>query len=202
MEVTNPPSTGKLLMKRSKTDSSLLSQPLETIVTYCQSPISSHAIDTFLTSPTTPPKSKRRLLLLLFPSPVNNQTNTYLTLSKDKTGSRVIDTIWLIADGYMKEKIAKSLIEHKLDLGGDQFGRFFAKKLELHLLERRPEEWREKVIGVEHHFKHEKKSLSDHHSSAFGGEVPMKKRKEQAIGEKDEIDLLFDDVKVVKKVKN
>ncbi|ORY23217.1 hypothetical protein BCR39DRAFT_549823 [Naematelia encephala] len=71
----------------------------------------------------------------------------YHTLAMDRMGSRVADTIWAASDGYMKEKIATSLITHALTLGGSQYGRFFARKLNLHLLERRPDEWRNTVAG-------------------------------------------------------
>ena len=33
-------------------------------------------------------------------------------------------------------------------MGNHEFGRFFARKLDLYLLERRPDEWREKHLGV------------------------------------------------------
>lgn len=123
---------------------SLLSQPLDVLITYAKSPISSHLLDSFFNSQAVATKHKRRFQNLLFPTSTK-YGNTYLTLAKDKLGSRVIDTIWAVSDGYMREKIAKSLIPHKIDLGNDEYGRWFGKKLELHLLERRPDEWREKV---------------------------------------------------------
>lgn len=51
-----------------------------------------------------------------------------------------------------QEKIARSLIPDSIALGNSSFGRFFAKKLNLPLLERRPVEWREMQLGVVHHF--------------------------------------------------
>lgn len=48
----------------------------------------------------------------------------------------------------MQEKIARSLIPDANALASSQFGRFLYGKLNLHLLERRPDEWRQKQIGV------------------------------------------------------
>jgi len=48
----------------------------------------------------------------------------------------------------MQEKIARSLIPDANALASSQFGRFLYGKLNLHLLGRRPDEWRQKQIGV------------------------------------------------------
>lgn len=55
----------------------------------------------------------------------------------------------------MREKIAKELAPHVTTLGGDPYGRFFLRKMELVLLNRRPDEWKEKVIKLKHHFAHQ-----------------------------------------------
>lgn len=59
-----------------------------------------------------------------------------------------------------QEKIARSLIPHATALSTSQYGRFFARKLNLHLLERRPDEWRHAQLGVVHHFAHQKRDRS------------------------------------------
>jgi nucleolar protein 9 len=42
----------------------------------------------------------------------------------------------------MQEKVAKSLIPHEHTLHGSHYGKYFAKKVNLHLLQRKPDEWR------------------------------------------------------------
>lgn len=44
---------------------------------------------------------------------------------------------------YPKEKIARSLIPHEQLLAGSYYGKFFARNLNLYLLQRRPTEWKE-----------------------------------------------------------
>jgi len=41
-----------------------------------------------------------------------------------------------------QEKIARSLIPHETRLAGSFYGKYFARSLSLHLLQRRPDEWR------------------------------------------------------------
>lgn len=52
---------------------------------------------------------------------------------------------------YKQEKIARSLLPQTIALGNSEFGRFFYKKLNLPLLERRANEWRELQLKVVHH---------------------------------------------------
>lgn len=124
---------------------SLLAQGVPAIVRMSHHPISSHVIDAAVSSSSIAPKLKRRLLLSL--------DGHWFELVDDRFGSRVGEKIWDSADGFMKEKIAKSLIPQAFALGNSQYGRFFAKRLDLHLLQRRPDEWREKQIQVVHHWK-------------------------------------------------
>ncbi|KAG8813556.1 Nucleolar protein 9, partial [Serendipita sp. 401] len=63
-------------------------------------------------------------------------------LVDDRIGSRVGDRCWIHADPYLKEKIARSLIPHQQTLVASYYGKFFAKKLQLSLLLRKPDEWR------------------------------------------------------------
>jgi nucleolar protein 9 len=43
----------------------------------------------------------------------------------------------------MQEKIARSLLTHEQFLAASYFGKFFARNINLYLLQRRPDEWRE-----------------------------------------------------------
>jgi nucleolar protein 9 len=101
-----------------------------------------------LTSPAVAPKYRRKLFLSFM--------GKYDKLASDRLGSRVADTVWAAADGFIKEKIARSLIPHATTLGNDKYGRFVIRKMDVHLLQRRPDEWRQNMLGLQHHFAHQK----------------------------------------------
>lgn len=102
----------------------------------------------------------------------------------------------------LQEKIARSLIPHATSLASSPFGRFFASKLKLHLLIRRPNEWKQEVIGVKHHFAHQFEAQRAAAKPARVGEDGEGgKIKRKVDGEEDEIDTLFAEVKKSKKVK-
>jgi nucleolar protein 9 len=48
----------------------------------------------------------------------------------------------------VQEKIARSLVPHEHTLLGSEYGRYFARKLQLHVLRRRPDEWKEIMSGT------------------------------------------------------
>ncbi|KAG1753166.1 armadillo-type protein [Suillus lakei] len=100
-----------------------------------QHPISSRVIDVLFDSETVPFKVKRTLVMSL--------VGHYHTLVDDRIGSRVGDRCWAFADPYLREKIARSLVMHEQFLAASYFGKFFARNINLYLLQRRPEEWRE-----------------------------------------------------------
>ncbi|WVQ97408.1 hypothetical protein IAU59_004521 [Kwoniella sp. CBS 9459] len=156
---------------------SLTSQPVETILAYAKSPIASHFIDSVFTNATVPPKYRRKITMALM--------DHWRVLVDDRLGSRVVDTIWDRADGYMKEKIARTLIPHQISLGQSQYGKYFIRRAEISLLDRRPAEWRERIVGVKHHFAHQHAPAAP---AAVAPPVVSEKRKET---EKDEIDELF-----------
>lgn len=80
------------------------------------------------------------------------------------------------------------------ELGGSQYGKFFIRRADIVLLNRRPDEWREKVLSVRHHFAHQKEA-----STPFVGprDDVIKRKKEK--DENDEIDRLFDSMDTKKK---
>ena len=89
---------------------------------------------------------------------------------------------------------------HATALANSQFGRFYANKLKLHLLQRRPDEWKQEVIGVRHHFAHQKDAVAapaaaqvsvPASADANGPEGEVKKEKRKTREDKDEIDSLF-----------
>ncbi len=123
---------------------SLFRMKTDELLALAHNPISSHVLDALLNSPTIPAKYRRRFILAFI--------GHYFPLADDCFGSRVADTIWLRSDGFLKEKIARSMLPKAIQLGNSKYGRFFGKKLNLQLLERRPDEWREMQLGVVHHF--------------------------------------------------
>ncbi|WVQ70861.1 hypothetical protein IAR50_000386 [Cryptococcus sp. DSM 104548] len=154
---------------------SLTSLPVDALITYAKSPIASRLLDKVFIDPAAPIKYRKKLMMVFM--------DHYKELVEDKLGSRVVDTIWDRADGFLKEKIARSLIPHLTSLGGSQYGKYFVRRADIVLLNRRPEEWREKILSLKHHFAHQNAPAEEAKS-----EVKEKKRKEQ----RDDIDDLFD----------
>ncbi|KAG2053480.1 ARM repeat-containing protein [Suillus hirtellus] len=114
---------------------SIKSLSTEDLISLSQNPISSRVIDVLFDSETVPFKVKRALVMSLI--------GHYHTLVDDRIGSRVGDRCWAFADPYLREKIARSLITHEQFLAASYFGKFFARNINLYLLQRRPDEWRE-----------------------------------------------------------
>lgn len=104
----------------------------------------------------------------------------YHQLVNDRFGSRVVDRCWDFSDTYLKvflllslcvvdastraytkklhqEKIARSLFPQQQFLAGSFYGKFFSRNLNLYLLQRKPEEWR--------NFQTDKKKRSDNENN-------------------------------------
>ncbi|KAH6896386.1 armadillo-type protein [Coprinopsis sp. MPI-PUGE-AT-0042] len=112
----------------------LLKLPVEDKIKLCHDPSASRVYDAFLESPDIQSKCKRQFVM--------DFIGHYHELVDDRIGSRVVDRCWAFCDTYLKEKIARSLIKHEQNLAGSFYGKYFARKLNLFLLQRRPEEWR------------------------------------------------------------
>ncbi|KAG8801311.1 Nucleolar protein 9, partial [Serendipita sp. 400] len=106
----------------------------QTKIALAHDPTSSRVIDAMLESPVVTRKGKRGVIM--------GYLGQYEQLVDDRIGSRVGDRCWIHADPYLKEKIARSLIPHQQTLAASYYGKFFAKKLQLSLLLRKPDEWR------------------------------------------------------------
>lgn len=116
---------------------SLFSLDFATLLPYTRDPTSSHIIDSFLSSPTTPPSSLRKFLMSLIGS--------YHLLADDRIGSRVAEKCWSTADVYLKDKIAASLVDQVEFLQKSQFGHYFGRKVEIPLWMRKREDWKIKM---------------------------------------------------------
>ncbi|KAJ7265839.1 armadillo-type protein [Mycena haematopus] len=143
---------------------------------------SSRVLDSLLDSPTVPHKVKRQFVLSFI--------GRYHLLVDDRIGSRVGDRCWAFSDTYLKEKIARSLIPQEQFLAGSYYGKFFARNLNLYLLQRRPDEWR--AMQTVRNRPAEQPTVSMSPVQAVEEVSPKKerkKRKRDAGG--DEIDELF-----------
>jgi nucleolar protein 9 len=119
---------------------SLLAVPVDYLVTLARHPMASRLLDCALTLPSIAGKYRRRLILRLL--------GHYHLLADDRIGSHVVDKAWAAADVYLKEKIAASLLDHLLVLQASRTGHFFARTAQLALFERRPAEWKAKMISA------------------------------------------------------
>ncbi|KAF8895258.1 armadillo-type protein [Infundibulicybe gibba] len=105
---------------------------------------------------------------------------------------RVGDRCWFFADTYMKEKIGRSLIPFEHVLAGSYYGKFFARNINLYLLQRRPQEWRDmqaktKSGGQTTHPPHTPPVEKAPRQASAGENLPKRKRPAPA----NEIDELF-----------
>ncbi|KAF7301584.1 hypothetical protein MIND_00723900 [Mycena indigotica] len=160
---------------------SLQNFSMEEVLALAKHPISSRVLDALLDSSTVPTKAKRQF--------VQSLIGHYHTLVDDRIGSRVGDRCWAFSDTYLKEKIARSLISQESFLAASYYGKFFARNLNLYLLQRRPDEWRTAQANrTKFASATEVKQDANHTRS----ELPLtKKRKRDANRAKDEIDELF-----------
>ncbi|KAF9224354.1 ARM repeat-containing protein [Gyrodon lividus] len=113
---------------------SVSSLSMEDLIGIAHNATSSRVLDAILESSTVSFKGKRRFVMSLI--------GHYHTLVDDRIGSRVGDRCWAFADPYLREKIARSLIPYEQFLAASFYGKFFARNLNLYLLQRRPDEWK------------------------------------------------------------
>jgi nucleolar protein 9 len=146
----------------------------------------SRIFDALLSSPTTPALSRRHFLQSLL--------SHYHTLADDRIGSRVAERCWAVADVYLKDKIASSLVEQQLFLQASAFGHFLARKLELPLWSRKREEWKLKMAGgarLEEEAARKKAAKKLRRAGRHLTEEGMEKARKRRERPVDEIDELF-----------
>ncbi|CED83347.1 Predicted RNA-binding protein, contains Pumilio domains [Phaffia rhodozyma] len=113
--------------------SSLLAQPIDYLLKIAHSPISSRLLDVIVDSPTVPFKSSRKVILAFL--------GNFYGLVDDRVGSRVGEKLWAHCDGFLKTKIARTLVPFEITLSSSQYGRFFARKVNIGFFKRREDEW-------------------------------------------------------------
>ncbi|KAH9831022.1 ARM repeat-containing protein [Rhodofomes roseus] len=179
---------------------SLQSLTMDEQIEIAHHPTSSRVLDVLLSSPTVPAKLKRKFVLSFM--------GRFHELVDDRIGSRVGERCWAAADGYMKEKIARSLMPHEHFLAGSFYGKFFARVLNLQLLKRDPDRWKDAqtsagastsatappavqpakgMLKADVDTQSKQEPVAD----AGNGDEKPKKRKRKAQKE-DEIDVLFE----------
>jgi len=162
---------------------------VDELIALSHDPTSSRVLDELIDSPTVPKQAKRKLILAFI--------GHLHRLVDDRIGSRVGDRLWAASDPYLKEKIGRSLFPYEQNLAASYYGKFFARNLNLHLLRRNADEW--------------KNRLSRPAGDTFAPTTPVSalpgyevvweekvKAKRKAV---DEIDALFDDAGLSKRKK-
>ncbi|EGO01542.1 hypothetical protein SERLA73DRAFT_176882 [Serpula lacrymans var. lacrymans S7.3] len=169
---------------------SIKSLPMEELMKIAHHATSSRILDALFESTTVPFKSKRSFVLSLI--------GHYHTLVDDRIGSRVGDRCWAFADPYLREKIARSLISYDQFLAASYYGKFFARHLNLYLLQKRPQEWKDLQsqskaaaakaprVSAERPSIHSVKELSNVSTSE---DKPKKRKRPERPG--DDIDAVF-----------
>jgi nucleolar protein 9 len=153
----------------------------EQLLVLCHDATASRVIDALFTSVNVPKAARRKLALALL--------GHYERLVCDRIGSRVGERVWEGAEPYLREKIARALLPHEQALAGDAFGKYFARRLKLHVLRRRPDEWREmQVVPVVE----PAPALAPTPAPASVKEEHAAERKSKSKRKVDEIDALFD----------
>ncbi|OCH95874.1 ARM repeat-containing protein [Obba rivulosa] len=167
---------------------SIQNMSIEELLEMAHHVTSSRVLDVVLDSPTVQPKAKRKFILKLI--------GHFHELVDDRIGSRVGDRCWASSDTYLKEKIARSLIPHERFLAGSFYGKFFARNLHLHLLQRNVEEWKNLQVtkstpetskAQPAPTKAAPDATSDAAKSSNADEQRKKKRKAHPTGEIDEL---------------
>ncbi|KAI0035625.1 ARM repeat-containing protein [Vararia minispora EC-137] len=171
---------------------SLQALPVDDVIAMAHHATASRVLDVVLDSPTVSLKYKRTFMQRLL--------GHYHRLVDDRIGSRIGDRCWATADTFLKEKIARSLVPHDMDLAASFYGKFFARRLNLHLLQRRPTEWRNmqsKPVAVAPKAgallltKPQTATLSQVDAPTSSKDVSGTEKRKRRHGE-DEIDALFD----------
>lgn len=118
---------------------SLINLKNQKILEICGSSPASRIIDEVMDSDAVAFKYKHKLRLKML--------GCYHLLADMRVGSRVAEKIYETSDGYFREKIANSLLEHEDFLAGSPYGKYLIRKVGLSLFRRRIHEWKEKTAA-------------------------------------------------------
>ncbi|SOV08943.1 related to NOP9 - essential subunit of U3-containing 90S pre-ribosome [Ustilago sp. UG-2017a] len=180
---------------------SLLSLP--TLVPFARNPTSVYFLISSLThpSPSSPSptagldwiQANRRRKLQ------QSLINTLPSYCGDKYGSRLADALWYTVDGYSKEKIVKTVIEHDTEILKMPYASYFTNKLQLQLWRKgKVREWTQAVQAQQQGLKkEEEKEMAERkwkpiivetkRTKKENGKDGGKKKKDKVDGELDSI---------------
>lgn len=101
--------------------------------------VACHVLDKFLLSSTVSIKAKRKLL--------RGFEGSLHLLATDKSGSRVLDKLWAIADINTKETMVIEIVPHEQLLANNFFGKFVLKNFRVEHFKRKREEWKQGEVS-------------------------------------------------------
>lgn len=162
---------------------------VDELIALSHDPTSSRVLDELIDSPMVPKQAKRKLILAFI--------GHLHRLVDDRIGSRVGDRIWAASDPYLKEKIGRSLFPYEQNLAASYYGKFFARNLNLHLLRRNADEWKNRLSRPAADMFAATPSIPAHTGHDVVGENKVKAKRKAV----DEIDVLFDDAGLSKRKK-
>ncbi|KAI0313257.1 armadillo-type protein [Amylostereum chailletii] len=163
---------------------SIQAMSVDDVISLAHHAMSSRVLDALLESATISPKHRRAFIMKLI--------GHYHRLVDDRIGSRVGDRCWGTADTFLKEKIARSLVTQEAFLSGSYYGKFFARNLNLYLLQRRPDEWRNLQTSKTSQPTKPTTAPIPQAQVPSDDSSPTKKKRKRGDGAGDVIDELFD----------
>lgn len=120
---------------------SLLALPSDLLLLLARDSTASRIIQLAITSPTSTPQYRRKLIPMFYGHMVE--------LATDPAGSHLADVLWDGTNGahFMKEKLARELADQESMLRDSRHGRSVWKNWSMDLFKRRPQEWQGQAKG-------------------------------------------------------
>lgn len=120
---------------------SLLALPTGLLLLLAKDSTASRIVQVAITSPTSTPQYRRKLVPMLYGHMVE--------LATDSAGSHLADALWDGTNGahFMKEKLAMELSDQESVLRESRHGRSVWKNWSMDLFNRRPQEWQSQAKG-------------------------------------------------------
>ena len=112
---------------------SLLSMSTDEVVALGTDPCGSHVVEAFMNSATVPAAKKAELVTLL--------KERYVTLSKSKHGSRLVESVWEHCTVGQKEAIVTEMLDSEEELSADFYGKFVLRNLNVSHYKRKQNVW-------------------------------------------------------------
>ncbi|KAI8337966.1 armadillo-type protein [Chlamydoabsidia padenii] len=128
---------------------------------WCYTPMGSRVVEAIIASNQVNAKIKKKIM--------RNFLGDYVSLSKDKFGSHIVENCWAVADIETKEKIARELVKHEYDLSEHHLGKCILWTCKIDLFKRRYDEWVEKEKGMDR--------KKDMFKDILGDDVKMPKKR-------------------------